>query len=84
MDNRIVTYARLQTEAYVVGVGGLGTVFPPLNKTLDNINMKTTELGLSVTFVYSGAKKELLIPYGNVALMELTLEDKKKNESAKS
>lgn len=84
MDNRTVTYARLQTEAYVVGAGGLGTVFPPLGKTFDNISMKTTDLGLSISFLYKGLKKELLIPYGNVVLMELAPEDKKKNESAKS
>ena len=83
MVNRTVTYARLQTEAYVVGAGGLGTVFPPMGKTFESLNMQTTDLGLNISFLYKGLRKELLIPYGNVVLMELEPESKK-NESKKS
>ena len=84
MVNRKVTYARLQTEAYVVGAGGLGTVFPPLGKTFDKLTMNTSDLGLSIKFLYKGLQKDLLIPYGNVVLMELEPEEKKVNESKKS
>lgn len=84
MGNRTVTYARLQTEAYVVGAGGLGTVFPPLGKTFDKLTMNTTDLGLNIRFLYKGLQKDLLIPYGNVVLLELAPEEKKVNEPKKS
>lgn len=74
---RTVTYARLQTSAYVIGAGELGVVFPNPNKTLDQLEMQTTNDGLDIKFIYRGVKKNLLVPYANVALMELAPEDKK-------
>jgi hypothetical protein len=74
--NRAVTYARLQTNAYIVGAGELGTVFPVPNKTLDGLTMNTSKEGLSIKFAYRGIRKELLIPYGNVILMELAPDTK--------
>lgn len=72
--SRKVKYARLQTNAYVVGAGELGTVFPLPNKTLDNLSMTTQDSGLNISFTYRGLQKELLIPYGNVVIMELAPE----------
>jgi len=72
--SRKVTYARLQTNAYVVGAGELGTVFPIPNKTLENLSMSAQDGALSISFRYRGLAKELLIPYGNVVLMEVSPE----------
>lgn len=72
-----VVYARLQTEAYVTGAGSLGTVFPPQSKTLEGLDMSVEEVGLTIKFTYRGFKKELLIPLGNVVLMEVISEEKK-------
>lgn len=72
--NRTVLYARLQTEAYVVGAGSLGNVFPSQSKTLKNLSMTALDQGLNISFEYSGLKKELLIPLANVILMELAPE----------
>ncbi len=73
--HRKVTYARLQTEAYVVGAGGLGSVFPSQSKTLENLTMLAQDSTLSIAFTYRGLKKELLIPYANVVLMEVAPEN---------
>ena len=70
--NRIVTYARLQTEAYIPGTGGLGTVFPPPGKTLENLVMTALDSAMYISFNYKGIARELLVPYGNVVLMELS------------
>jgi hypothetical protein len=74
MSNRAVKYARLQTNAYVVGAGELGTVFPPQTKVLEGLTMAVSDLGLMISFKYQGHTKELLIPLANVSLMELASE----------
>ena len=79
--SRKVHYARLQTGAYVVGAGELGTVLPPNTKTLSELTMHTSESALHVNFIYRGIKKELMIPFGNVILMELSPEEAKPKSS---
>lgn len=66
-----VIYAKLQTEAYIPGAGALGTTFPPNTKTLENLTMTADDTTLAVSFTYRGLKKKLLIPFGNVILMEV-------------
>lgn len=73
--NKKVIYAKLQTEAHVPSAGGLGTVFPPQSKTLEHLSMTALESVLSISFTYRGVKKELLVPYGNVVLMEVAPSD---------
>ncbi len=83
--SRKVTYARLQTEAYVTGAGSLGNVFPSQNKTLESLSMSTQVEGLNISFIYRGLKKELLIPYANVIIMELApVEESKKPTAVKA
>jgi len=83
--NRQVKYARMQTGVYIPGLAGeLGTVFPPSNKTLDNLTMVTTVEGLHISFIYKNVGKELLIPYANVALMDLLPEEPKPTKVLKT
>lgn len=76
---RKVIYARLQTEAYVPGAGGLGTVFPSQTKTLEGLEMTSGDGSLIMSFTYRGLKKELEIPKTNVVVMELAPEEAKKS-----
>jgi hypothetical protein len=69
--SRKVTYARLQTSAYVPGAGELGNVIPSPNKTLESLEMAATDAGLEIKFTYKGLKKDILVPYANVVLVEL-------------
>jgi hypothetical protein len=72
--NRQVLYAKLQTGAYVVGAGDLGSTFPSQNKTLEDFNMSTDGLLLYIRFKYpKGSSKlhELAVPLANVIVMEL-------------
>lgn len=66
-----VIYARLQTEAYIPGIGSLGIVLPPQSKSLENLEMTATEYGLSVEFLYAARKTEVLVPYGNIVVMSV-------------
>jgi hypothetical protein len=73
---RKVTYARLQTGAYVTGAGELGSVFPTPNKTLENLSMSVSDLGLEIQFKYRGIEKHLLTPLANVIVAELAKDSK--------
>ncbi len=68
-----ISYARLQTEAYLPQVGGLGTVFPPNqgSKTLKDLTMAYEGHTLSISFEYLNLKHEILVPMGNVVLMKV-------------
>lgn len=74
--NRKVLYARLQTNAYLPGAGELGSVFPSQTKTLDNLNMSVSALGLEISFSYRGLNKNALVPLANVVLMDVVPEEK--------
>ena len=74
--SRTVLYARTQTNVYIPGVGELGNTFPSQGKTLENLHMTATELGLILSFKYKGFVKEALIPSANVSAMELAPEEK--------
>lgn len=73
---RRVLYARTHASVYLPGVGELGNTFPSQSKTLDNLHMSVSEIGLSISFTYKGINKEGLIPSANVMAMELAPEEK--------
>ncbi len=76
--NRKVKYVRFHTGLYAPGAAGdLGNVLPPINKTLDRLEMSTTAAGLFVKMRIKGEPLELLIPYGNVIMASLELEEPK-------
>lgn len=61
---KVVTYAKLQTELFIPGLGGLGTTLPPALKNIPNLIMHYTELGLEIT----AGKHLIVVPPGNVVL----------------
>lgn len=75
--SRKVIFARLQTTAHIPSVGNLENTFPPASKNLKDLDMVTTPDGLSIKFNYMSVKKELLVPFANIILMELAPEEKK-------
>ncbi len=76
--SKIVKYAKLQTAYFSQGLGDLGTVFPPTNKTLSNLAMNMTSDGLSIKFMFNFGEHELMIPYANIVGMTVVPEKKTK------
>lgn len=74
--SRKVIYARTHESVYMPGVGEMGNTFPPQSKTLENLVMSISELGLSLYFTYKGVVKEGLIPSANIKGMEVVPEEK--------
>lgn len=65
LNGRTVTYVKLHgTEAFIPGIGGLGTTLPSPNKSL-NVHMEHTEAGL---YIQINNKVEITIPWANVQL----------------
>lgn len=77
---RKVQYARLHQSVnlYIPGVGDIGNVLPPTSKSLDNLDMRITEYGLSAKFKFQGVHKEVLVPLAGVAVMLMASEEPKK------
>lgn len=76
-----VIYARLHQAAHVPGAGELGSVFPPNGgKTLFDLDMHVSEIGLAANFTYRGIRYETLVPLANVVLMQLAPEEKKSSK----
>lgn len=73
--NRKVLYARFHTPVFTKGSGSIGDVLPSNSKTLDNLDMHANPAGVSVKFSFKGKKTEILVPYGNVSLIELSPEE---------
>lgn len=69
--NRTVTYARLHAGIFLENVGELGTIFPPKDKTVDNLQLGTTEIGLVISGIRRGYAFEALVPWSNVTHVAL-------------
>jgi len=63
-SSRSVTYAKLHVDAFIPGVGSLGTTLPAPNKTV-SLRMRYADQGLYVT----ANNREVLFPPGSVALV---------------
>lgn len=71
-----VTFVRLHEGIHMPGVGDMGTVLPVSGKTLSELDMTITELGLEVSFKYNKLQFDLLIPSANIKFMRIVREAK--------
>lgn len=73
-------YAKLQgTDAFVPGLGGLGTTLPPANKSFKEFEMYWSAgdaLYVNITSLHN-IKYEAVIPSANVQILSLLVEPKK-------
>lgn len=82
--SRKVLNARLHTNLFVQGAGQLGDTLPPGTKTLSKLEMElTAHEGLSVKFVAQGKPFEILIPAGNISMLNLAPEAPKEEKPKK-
>lgn len=74
--NRKVLYARFYESVYVPQIGEVGNTLPSPTKTLDNLHMTVTPIGLSVEGSHKGLRSEFLIPLASIKIMTLAPEEK--------
>lgn len=60
---RTVTHAKLHETVFIHGAGDLGKVFPASEKTINDLKMTTSELGLLIAGIRNGFKFEALAPW---------------------
>lgn len=80
---RSVRLARFHQSLHLPGAGELSTTLPPQGKTLDELEMFATEMGLIAKFKFRGIKHEVLVPSANIILMALNPEPATKAEESK-
>ena len=67
LNGRKITYVKLHgSDAFIPGVGGLGTTLPPQAKTL-TLRMHHTDVGVYLNI--NNGKSEAVIPWANVQLV---------------
>lgn len=64
-----ISYVRLQTRVYIKDLGDLGDVFPPENKTLEDLSMSFDGHTLEISFKYRNKNEEILVPGANIIAM---------------
>jgi len=82
---RTAIYARLHEGLFIHGAGELGKLFPAQGKTIEDLRMATSELGLLISGKRNGYVFEVLAPWPNVAqatLVPMEEPSVKKNSSA--
>lgn len=68
-NKRKVAYAKLHgTEAFIPGVGQIGSTLPPTNKSME-LTMYYTELGLEYTIQHGGKRYEGAFPSANLQIV---------------
>ena len=69
---RKVKFATMHNQTnHLPEIGDFGKHLPSKTKTMENLSMEISALGLHVRFSYKGIKHEMLFPSAAVALMTL-------------
>lgn len=68
---REVTFLRLHNSLHIPGLGDIGSVFPPQNRTVESVVMTAVAEGVVIELKVKGSHAEILVTPGNILLAKL-------------
>jgi hypothetical protein len=74
MPSKKVTCAKFHQSLWTPSTGELGNTLPAKGKTIDKLDMQATDAGLIVSGLYNKRLFSALVPYGNIVVLELSIE----------